>query len=119
MLQRIQTVYLIISALIMGALYYWFPSVLDESGVAIISREEPLVLGLIGVSVLLTIISIFNFKKRTTAICAESLKYHIKLCITGSFRIQVANFIRRDFGLGEGYWGAFSYHFYRFFSVGQ
>lgn len=64
MLQRIQTVYLIISALVMGALYYWFPTVSDEAGNAIISREEPLVLGLIGISVLLTIITIFNFKRR-------------------------------------------------------
>ncbi|AVI51333.1 DUF4293 domain-containing protein [Pukyongia salina] len=64
MLQRIQTVYLIISALVMGALYYWFPTVSDEAGNAIISRDEPLVLGLIGISVLLTVISIFNFKRR-------------------------------------------------------
>jgi len=64
MLQRIQTVYLIISALVMGALYYWFPTVSDEAGNAIISREEPLVLGLIGISVLLTVITIFNFKRR-------------------------------------------------------
>ena len=47
MLQRIQTVYLLISVLIMGALYMWFPVIKSEDGFVIISNSEPLVMGLI------------------------------------------------------------------------
>ena len=46
MLQRIQTVYLLISALIIGGLYLWFPIIKSENGLAIISKNEPLILGL-------------------------------------------------------------------------
>ena len=64
MIQRIQSVYLLLSGLLIGALYYWFPLVYDEAGNAVIDRNEPLVLGLIAASVVLALISIFNFKKR-------------------------------------------------------
>ena len=64
MLQRIQTIYMLISALSMVALYLWFPFVKDNAGIAVISREEPLVFGLIFSSIGLTIISILTFKKR-------------------------------------------------------
>ncbi len=85
MLQRIQTVYLIISALVMGALYYWFPTVSDEAGNAIISREEPLVLGLIGISVLLTVISIFNFKRRKGQFVLNRLNIISNFVLLGVF----------------------------------
>lgn len=64
MLQRIQTVYLFISILILGSLYIWFPVILDQAGEVIIERNEPLVFGLILFSIFLTIISIFAFKDR-------------------------------------------------------
>ena len=48
MLQRIQTVYILISALLMGALYMWFPSVLDITGTPIVDKSEPLVFGFDG-----------------------------------------------------------------------
>ena len=64
MLQRIQTVYLLISALVIGGLYLWFPIIKSESGFIIISNNEPLVVGLIFGSILLTLLSILNFKKR-------------------------------------------------------
>ncbi len=47
MLQRIQTVYLIISILILGALYMWFPVITDTNDNVIIHQNEPLVLGLL------------------------------------------------------------------------
>ncbi|KAA3623486.1 MAG: DUF4293 family protein [Flavobacterium sp.] len=85
MLQRIQTVYLIISALFMGALYYWFPTVSDEAGNAIISRDEPLVLGLIGISVILTVISIFNFKRRKGQFVLNRLNIISNFVLLGVF----------------------------------
>ncbi len=64
MIQRIQTIYLFVSAIIIGAFYMWFPIVLDPNGVIVLDRNEPLVFGLIFVSIALAIISILSFKKR-------------------------------------------------------
>ena len=64
MIQRIQTVFLIVSALIMGGLYLWFPEVVGTDGQIIMERSEPLIFGLIFLSIALAIISIISFKKR-------------------------------------------------------
>ena len=85
MIQRIQTVYLVVSALIIAALYIWFPVVQDEAGNTIISRDEPLVLGLLGVSVLLTVISIFNFKKRKLQFVLNRLNIISNFVLLGVF----------------------------------
>lgn len=61
----------------------------------------------------------FKFQKTAGTICAQPFKHHIKLCITGGFRLQIAHFIRRNVGFREGYWDISSYHFYRIFSAGQ
>ncbi len=85
MIQRIQTVYLVVSALIIGALYIWFPAVHDEAGNTIISREEPLILGLMGISVLLAVISIFNFKKRKLQFVLNRLNIISNFVLLGVF----------------------------------
>ena len=85
MLQRIQTVYLIISALIMGALYYWFPLIMDETGIAIIVKNELLFLGLIFGSIVLTIISILNFKKRKLQFVLNRLNIILNFVLLGIF----------------------------------
>lgn len=64
MLQRVQTLYMFLSILSMVLLYLMFPEVQDEAGKVLIQANEPLVLGLIIGSVLLTSTSIFKFKKR-------------------------------------------------------
>ena len=85
MLQRIQTVYLIISALIMGALYIWFPAVQNEAGVVILDRSEPLVFGLIFGSIALTIISILSFKKRQRQFVFNRLNIILNFVLLGVF----------------------------------
>ena len=85
MLQRIQTVYLIVSALIIGALYYWFPVIQDEAGATIISRDEPLIIGLISASLLLAIISILNFKKRKLQFVMNRLNIISNFVLLGVF----------------------------------
>ncbi len=85
MLQRIQTVYLIISALIMGALYYWFPLIMDETGIVIIVKNELLFLGLIFGSIVLTIISILNFKKRKLQFVLNRLSIILNFVLLGIF----------------------------------
>jgi len=85
MLQRIQTVYLLLSALLLGALYIWFPSIVNEANEVIIDKNEPLVIGLLAGSVLLTIISIINFKKRQLQFVLNRLNIILNFVLLGVF----------------------------------
>ena len=85
MIQRIQTIYLVISAVIMGSLYMLFPVVLGEGGAIIIDRNEPVVLGLIFISIALTIISILSFKKRQTQFVLNRLNIISNFILLGVF----------------------------------
>ena len=62
MLQRIQTIYLILATFVMAGLYIWFPVVTSTDGVVLISNQEPLVFGLIFTCIALTIIAVLTFK---------------------------------------------------------
>ena len=84
-IQRIQTLYMILSALLMAALYYWFPTVLGEDGVAVIDRNEPLVFGLIVVSMLLAIFSILKFKNRKLQFVLNRLNIISNFVLLGVF----------------------------------
>ncbi|MBV1923895.1 MAG: DUF4293 domain-containing protein [Flavobacteriaceae bacterium] len=85
MLQRIQTVYLLISILIMGALYIWFPIIKDEAGQLVIHQNEPLVMGLIFGSIALTLFSILNFKKRKLQFVLNRLSIILNFVLLGVF----------------------------------
>ncbi|HAT66743.1 MAG TPA: DUF4293 domain-containing protein [Flavobacteriaceae bacterium] len=85
MLQRIQTVYMILSILVMGALYMWFPVVEDAAKNVVIDKSEPLVLGLILAPVVLTLISIFNFKKRQQQFVLNRLSIILNFVLLGVF----------------------------------
>ena len=85
MIQRIQTVYILISALIMVALYYWFPVINDQAGNSIIDKNEPLVMGLIGGSILLAVVSILNFKKRQLQFVLNRLNIILNFVLLGVF----------------------------------
>ena len=85
MLQRIQTVYLIISAFVIGALYLWFPTILNEANEIIIDKNEPLVLGLIIGSAVLVFLSILNFKKRQLQFVLNRLNIILNFVLLGVF----------------------------------
>lgn len=85
MLQRIQTVYLIIAALLLAALYVWFPLVQDENGVMVIAKNEPVVLGLLGAAVVFILISILNFKKRKQQFVLNRLSIILNFVLLGVF----------------------------------
>ncbi|RDK84699.1 DUF4293 domain-containing protein [Marinirhabdus gelatinilytica] len=85
MLQRIQTVYMIISALVMGCLYIWFPSIVDEAGNTVIARDEVFVFGLIFVSIALAVISILSFKKRQLQFVLNRLNIISNFVLLGVF----------------------------------
>lgn len=85
MLQRIQTVYMILSALLMGGLYVWFPEILDEVGNVVIENGEPLVFGLIFASIALAVISILSFKKRQLQFVLNRLNIISNFVLLGVF----------------------------------
>lgn len=85
MIQRIQTIYLVISAIIMGALFMWFPVVLGKDGSVIMERNEPLLFGLIFVSIALAIISILSFKKRQMQFVLNRLNIISNFVLLGIF----------------------------------
>ncbi len=85
MLQRIQTVYIIISIIVMGCLYIWFPSIIDETGNIVIARDEILVFGLIFISIALSIISILSFKKRQFQFVMNRLSIILNFVLLGVF----------------------------------
>ncbi len=85
MIQRIQTIYLVVSAIIIGVLFMWFPVVLGKDGSVVMERNEPLVFGLIFVSITLSIISILSFKKRQLQFVLNRLNIISNFILLGVF----------------------------------
>ncbi|SDX19724.1 DUF4293 domain-containing protein [Aequorivita viscosa] len=85
MIQRIQTLYLIVSALVMAALFIWFPTILGEDGSVLIERSEPLIFGLIFLSIIFAIVSIFSFKKRQSQFVINRLNILLNFVLLGVF----------------------------------
>lgn len=85
MLQRIQTLYMILSVFTMAGLYFIFPEIQEEAGTLIIHQNEPIVLGLIIGSVLLTLISIFKYKKRIQQFMLNRVSIVLNFVLLGVF----------------------------------
>ncbi len=85
MIQRVQTLYLLASAIVMGVLYWWFPLVEDQAGAVIIDRGEPMVLGLIFVSIAFSVISILSFRKRLRQFVVNRLNIISNFVLLGVF----------------------------------
>ncbi|MRT17056.1 DUF4293 domain-containing protein [Vitellibacter sp. q18] len=85
MIQRIQTIYLVVSILIMAALFAWFPTVIGADGTVIMDRSEPLMFGLIFVSIALAIISILSFRKRQLQFVLNRLNILSNFVLLGVF----------------------------------
>lgn len=85
MLQRIQTIYLIVSGLIMGALYMWYPTIKSMEGLVVIERDEPLILALIFGTIVLIIVSIISFKKRKLQFVLNRLSIISNFVLLGVF----------------------------------
>jgi len=85
MLQRIQTVYLLIAALISGGLCFLIPYGTDAKGVAQHVMEKPLLLGLFISSALLSLIAICVFKNRQLQFVLGRLNILLNLITLGVF----------------------------------
>lgn len=85
MIQRIQTVFLILVALTVGGLFIWFPVVKNEAGDLIYSREEPLFFILLFISIALAIIAILSYKKRKNQFVFNRLNILTNFILLGVF----------------------------------
>ena len=85
MIQRIQTIYMLVSIMSLLALYNWFPVIEDEAGLIIIERNEPLIIGLLIASVGLTIFSILKYKTRQTQFVLNRLAIILNFFLLGVF----------------------------------
>lgn len=85
MIQRIQTLYILIAALLMIGLYIWFPLVQDEAGNLVTKKEDYSVFLPIFLSISLSIISIFAFKNRLRQFILNRINIILNFILLGVF----------------------------------
>lgn len=85
MIQRIQTVYMILVVLLMGALFVWFPDVKDSEDNALYSINEPLFPILMILSIVFAVTAIFSYKKRQRQFVLNRLNILCNFILLGVF----------------------------------
>jgi len=85
MIQRIQSIYLLLVALFMIALFIWFPQFSTLDGEVILQKMDLLVIIPIFASVLLAIISIFKYSNRQTQFVLNRLNSLVIFILLGVF----------------------------------
>jgi len=69
-------------------MFLWFPVILDGEGAVIVERDEPLVLGLLAGTVLMSFISIFSYKNRKRQMNLNRFNILIHIILLGVFVYQ-------------------------------
>ncbi|MEW7280131.1 DUF4293 domain-containing protein [Aquimarina sp. 2201CG1-2-11] len=85
MLQRIQTIYLLLVALVSGVLSIYLPYGIDSEGVAHYANEKLFLLGLFLGSSALSLISIFMFKNRKLQFVLGRINILLNFILLGVF----------------------------------
>lgn len=85
MLQRIQTIYLFLAALVSGGLIFFFELWENAAGEPVYVEELPLVLGLFLGSALLSLVTIFLFKNRKLQFVLGRINIILNLILLGLF----------------------------------
>ena len=84
MLQRIQTVYLFLAALVSAGLIFVF-ELWRENGEAVYAQEVPSVLGLFALSALISLVTIFLFKNRKLQFVLGRINILLNFVLLGLF----------------------------------
>jgi len=90
MLQRIQTVYLILTFVITGVLMFFIP-LWSINGKPFFFMQDQVYTVLLGLSTMLTIISIISFKKRQNQFVMNRLNIILNLILLGLFVYRSLN----------------------------
>lgn len=91
MIQRIQTLYLFLSAIIMGGLSFLFYLWINTDGTKIYALDNYLYLGLFLGSVLLSLIAIFSYRNRKFQFVLGRLNIILNFILLGVFVYQSLN----------------------------
>ena len=91
MIQRIQTLYLFLAAVISAGLIFVFHLWINNEGAEVFALDNYLYLGLFIGSALLSLISIFSFKKRKTQFVLGRLNIILNFILLGIFVTQSLN----------------------------
>ena len=85
MLQRIQTVYMLLAILALAALYVWFPVVNNPEGGLLIDKNELVVIIPIALAAIIVLASIFQYKKRQLQFVLNRLAILLNFVLLGVF----------------------------------
>ncbi len=91
MLQRIQTIYLLIAAGISAGLIFVFDLWTTNEGISFIAKDDMLYLGLFSGSALLSLIAIFMFKNRKSQFVLGRLNIILNFILLGLFVYRSLN----------------------------
>ena len=91
MIQRIQTLYLFLTAIISAGLIFVFRLWTNNEGVGVFAIDNYLYLALFIGSALLSLISVFSFKKRKTQFVLGRLNIILNFILLGIFVTQSLN----------------------------
>ena len=91
MIQRIQTVYLLLTFVITGVLMFFIPLWTLNTGKAFYFMQDQFYTILLGLSTMLTIVSIISFKKRQNQFVMNRLNIILNLILLGLFVYRSLN----------------------------
>ncbi|MBP4139909.1 MULTISPECIES: DUF4293 domain-containing protein [Flavobacterium] len=91
MIQRIQTVYLLLTFLITGVLLFFIPLWTSNTGKSFYFMQDQLYTILLGLSTMLTIVSIISYKKRQNQFVLGRLNIILNLILLGLFVYRSLN----------------------------
>ena len=91
MIQRIQTLYLMLAVVISAGLIFIFQLWTNNEGVSVFAKDNYLYLGLFISSALLSLFSIFSFKNRKTQFMLGRLNIILNFILLGIFVTQSLN----------------------------
>ena len=91
MIQRIQTIYLLLTFLVNGVLLFFVPLWTTNNGKPFYFMQDQLYTILLGLSTMLTIISIISYKKRQNQFVMGRLNIILNLILLGLFVFRSLN----------------------------
>lgn len=91
MIQRIQTIYLILTFIVTGVLLFFIPLWTLNNGKAFYFMQDQLYTVLFGLSTMLTIVSIISYKKRQNQFVMGRLNIILNLILLGLFVYRSLN----------------------------
>ena len=101
MIQRIQTVYLLLTFVVTGVLMFFIPLWTLNTGKAFYFMQDQVYTVLLGLSTMLTIISIISYKKRQNQFVMGRLNIILNLILLGLFVYRSLNLSGETLAVSE------------------